>query len=166
MRGITTNGKSNLQISGSVTSNSILQHHTLQQVMPLARVLMVISPFLLFRDPYSLTDSGAPECLIRGKDSTTDINICLFQILEDYKRHLDKNHWWKSKPKPLSLFIFTDGVWEKEVTASEPIKSVVAKLEDLRKDKRQIGIQFISFGSDPAGLGQLEHLDDRLNISK
>jgi len=108
----------------------------------------------------------AMEDEIRGKDSTTDINIRLTQILEEYKRNLDNNHWWRSKPKPLSLFIFTDGIWEEEVTASEPIQSAVTKLEDLRKDKRQIGVQFISFGDDPEGLGRLEHLDDRLNVSK
>jgi len=108
----------------------------------------------------------AMEDEIRSKDSTTDINFRLNEILEDYKRNLDNNHWWRSKPKPLSLFVLTDGIWEDEVTASEPIKNAVAKLEDLRKDKRQIGIQFISFGNDPEGLQRLEHLDDRLNISK
>lgn len=99
-------------------------------------------------------------------NSTTDINHRLTKILEEYKNNLDNKKWYQSEIKPLSLYILTDGLWENECTAIEPIRNAVQKLEDLRKDEKQIGIQFISFGHDPIGLQRLHHLDDGLKLPK
>lgn len=99
-------------------------------------------------------------------NSTTDINFRLTKILDEYKNNLDKKKWYQSGPKPLSLYVLTDGLWEEDCTAIEPIKMAVQKLEDLRKDERQIGIQFISFGENPTGLKRLHYLDDGLNLPK
>lgn len=97
----------------------------------------------------------------------TDINIRLTQILERYTDNLERKRLLSlrgSKPKPLSLYIFTNGIWEKEVNAEKPIVNAVKKLTDLRKDRLQIGIQFISFGNDPKGLARLEHLDKGIDV--
>lgn len=99
-------------------------------------------------------------------NSTTDINFRLTKILNEYTSNLERKRWYQSEPKPLSLYILTDGMWEDECNAIEPIRNAVRTLEDLRKDERQIGIQFISFGNDPAGLRRMEHLDDGLNLPK
>ncbi|KAL2073991.1 hypothetical protein VTL71DRAFT_7769 [Oculimacula yallundae] len=98
----------------------------------------------------------------RDPTARTEINYRLTKILDEYKAKLDSNKFWKSKPKPLSLYILTNGVWEKECQPEIPIKNVVRKLQDLRKDREQIGIQFISFGNDEIGLERLRYLDDEL----
>ncbi|KAH7313156.1 hypothetical protein BKA65DRAFT_517427 [Rhexocercosporidium sp. MPI-PUGE-AT-0058] len=99
----------------------------------------------------------------RDPDANTEINFRLNQILDRYKAKLDNNGWWSKKPpKPLSLYILTNGVWEAECKPEIPIKNVVQKLQDLRKDREQIGIQFISFGNDKIGMERLRHLDDDL----
>ncbi|KIN03042.1 hypothetical protein OIDMADRAFT_18517 [Oidiodendron maius Zn] len=98
--------------------------------------------------------------------STTDINIRLTRILEEYKSNLETPRWYQARPKPLSLYILTDGMWEKDCTAVGPIENAVRKLEDLRKDDSQIGIQFISFGADSGGLKRLKYLDDELNLGR
>lgn len=100
----------------------------------------------------------------RDRDARTEINFRLNQILDKYKAKLDRsNSRWPRKPlKPLSLYILTDGIWEAECKPEIPIKNVVQKLSDLRKDREQIGIQFISFGNDPVGMERLRYLDDDL----
>ena len=99
-------------------------------------------------------------------NSTTDINFRLTKILDPYKTNLENRRWFRSEPKPLSLYILTDGMWEAECTAVEPIRDAVRKLDDLRRGDTQIGIQFISFGDNPIGLERLVHLDDGLNLQK
>ncbi|KAL3425129.1 hypothetical protein PVAG01_04410 [Phlyctema vagabunda] len=100
------------------------------------------------------------------KKITTDINFRLSQILEKHKNGLDRKVWYRSKLKPLSLYILTDGVWETNCTAIDPIRNAVLKLHDLRIPSSQIGIQFISFGSDEVGLNRLAYLDDKLDLPK
>lgn len=104
------------------------------------------------------------EAQKQRRQSTTDINIRLMTILDAYKSKLDKKGLFGRPPKPLSLYIFTNGIWEDKVTAEGPIRNTVQKLQDLRKDRQQIGIQFISFGNDPVGLRRLRYLDDGLNL--
>ncbi|KAH6717034.1 hypothetical protein BKA61DRAFT_600947 [Leptodontidium sp. MPI-SDFR-AT-0119] len=86
-------------------------------------------------------------------DASTEINFRLNQILDKYKAKLDSNG---------CLYILTNGVWEAECKPEIPIKNVVQKLQDLRKDREQIGIQFISFGNDTVGMERLRRLDDDL----
>ena len=104
------------------------------------------------------------------RNAKTEINFRLTHILDKYKAKLDDNSWWTKKPKPLSLYILTNGIWEDECRPEIPIMNTVRKLEDLRKDREQIGIQFISFGNDPKGLERLRHLDDditeQLNLTQ
>jgi len=100
------------------------------------------------------------------KSTTTDINIRLKSILYGYTEKLESRNPLRMTPKPLSLFIITNGVWESNCTAIEPIENAVKTLEALRKHKSQIGIQFISVGTDSIGLNRLRHLDDGLGLNK
>lgn len=104
------------------------------------------------------------EAQKQRKQSTTDITIRLTTILDGYKSKLEKRSLFRGPPKPLSLYIFTNGIWEEEVTAEGPIRNTVQKLQDLRKDRQQIGIQFVSFGDDSVGLRRLRHLDYGLKL--
>ncbi|KAK6433898.1 hypothetical protein LTR95_009923 [Oleoguttula sp. CCFEE 5521] len=70
-------------------------------------------------------------------------------------------------PRPLSLYILTDGVWESpdheggdylETEISELVKALVA----AGYPRKQVGIQFIRFGNHEFGKQRLDHLD-RLN---
>lgn len=65
-------------------------------------------------------------------------------------------------PKPLSLYILTDGVWEGKSDPRKPIQKLVQTLVGWRMDKAQVGIQFINFGNDPVGLQRLQYLDFEL----
>ena len=106
--------------------------------------------------------------LVKGREhkGETDINRQLNIIFEDYKAEFNKtkNRFSKEpkKVKPLSLYILTNGVWEESSDLSELIRSLVKKLEDLGRTREQVGVEFISFGADPVGLGRMEYLDSKL----
>ncbi|CAG8948909.1 hypothetical protein HYFRA_00002035 [Hymenoscyphus fraxineus] len=101
-----------------------------------------------------------------------DMNIRLSRILQTYTENLQnkKKTLFGKTPKtqkPLSLYILTNGIWEGDnSTVDGTIENAVKKLEDLRKDRLQIGIQFISFGDDVTGLEKLRKLDDELDLHK
>ncbi|KAK6437371.1 hypothetical protein LTR95_006430 [Oleoguttula sp. CCFEE 5521] len=67
-------------------------------------------------------------------------------------------------PRPLSLYILTDGVWEtpehKGGGYLEPeIRMLVQELIAAGLPRNQAGIQFIRFGNHEVGKQRLEHLD-------
>jgi hypothetical protein len=106
---------------------------------------------------------------LRRQQGTTDITDKLNQIFEDYIEALHKPRTGflakLSKPvKPLSLYVLTDGVWEKDCNPSYLVENFVGELEKLRKVKGKVGIQFISFGQDSVGLERMELLDSGLNV--
>jgi hypothetical protein len=99
----------------------------------------------------------------RRSMAKSDIDFRLNEILQYRTERLNKTgHIFSKKAKPLSLYILTDGMWENEDAAQEPIKTAVQKLSDVRKGREQIGIQFIRFGDNLDGIRQLEHLDHGL----
>ena len=104
----------------------------------------------------------------RRHQGNTDINLKLTAFFEDYKATLDKSRGLgghlKKKKRPLSLYILTDGVWERECNPEKPIRNMAQKLAELGKDKSQLGIQFISFGNIPVGRLRLEQLDNCLGL--
>lgn len=68
------------------------------------------------------------------------------------------------RPKPLSLYVLTDGVWEDDKQLGKPyldhtIKALVTELEASGCDKNHVGIQFISFGNHQFGIQRLQALD-------
>jgi hypothetical protein len=103
------------------------------------------------------------------KQGTTDINLKLEKIFEGYLDDLKKPRTGflgiKSKPaKPLSLYVLTDGMWEKNCSPRQLIETFVQQLVDLGKVKGKVGIQFISFGQDAVGLDHMELLDSGLKV--
>jgi hypothetical protein len=71
----------------------------------------------------------------------------------------------RKKPKVvrrLNLYILTNGIWEDKSTGKIPIVNFAQKLMKLGMIKGQVGIQFISFGNNPAGLERMRVLDSEL----
>jgi hypothetical protein len=64
--------------------------------------------------------------------------------------------------KPLSLYIFTDGIWQPGCDGVPPIEALIEKLTALQLPKEQVGIQFIRFGNSEEGIKRLEYLDSGL----
>lgn len=63
--------------------------------------------------------------------------------------------------KPLSLYVFTDAVWH-HGDAIAPIEAMIEKQQQLTLPREQVAIEFIRFGNDPTGIGNLEYLDSGL----
>jgi hypothetical protein len=96
---------------------------------------------------------------------TTDMNLRLTEILDAYQTELEKpKSFLRKLVLPLNLYILTDGIWEPNCDAAEPIKNLVNKLNRLDKGRVQVGIQFISFGENAAALERLDILDSRLGL--
>ena len=111
-----------------------------------------------------------------GKEHLSNIHNRLSSILGKYERRLkeeDQRKLRSSQNRPwhahdpndvrkLSLYIFTDGIWQPEADAFSPIKSIVETLDQFKKPKDQVGIQFIQFGNDTEGSTRLSFLDNGL----
>jgi hypothetical protein len=101
---------------------------------------------------------------------TTDMNLKLTTLLENYQAALEKpprevKSLFRRKPvRPLNLYILTDGIWEAKCDAEGPIRRLIKKLADLGKGRIQVGIEFISFGNNIAGLQRMDHLDSGLDL--
>lgn len=101
---------------------------------------------------------------------TSDIGSRLGSILHEYEvklRHHESRRWSLFAPrpmKPLNVYVLTDAVWQPQSDAAGPIASMVETLRDLRYPRKQVGIQFIQFGKDPACVQKLELLDSGLNL--
>jgi len=100
------------------------------------------------------------------KDPGINFDLRLNQILEKRTDKLDRRGIFNRKPKPMSLYILTDGVWDFDGYAQEPIRNAVQKLYGVSKSRKQIGIQFIRFGDNPEALRRLEHLDNGLDVPR
>jgi hypothetical protein len=116
-------------------------------------------------------DTTAPLRAVetRKQQGTTDINDKLDRIFDDHIEALKKPRTGlfarlSKSVKPLSLYVFTDGVWEKDCNPGPLVENFVRQLESLGKVKGKVGIQFISFGKDPVGLERMELLDSGLNV--
>ena len=98
-------------------------------------------------------------------DVPSDIDMRLGQILGNYQSEIHREKEkknailskWSKAVKPLSLYVLTDGAWP-ATDAVTPIEQLI--LQQL--PKKQVGIQFISFGNDPAGIDKLRYLDTGL----
>jgi hypothetical protein len=96
---------------------------------------------------------------------TTDMNLKLTAILEEYQAELEKpKSFFRKAILPRNLYILTDGIWEPNCDASGPIKSLVNKLNQLGKGRVQVGIQFISFGENSEAIQRLDNLDSGLGL--
>jgi hypothetical protein len=103
----------------------------------------------------------------------SDIGMGLRDILGPYNSMLEKRFGSASVAvnalediRPLSLYVLTDGVWQPDSDAEAPIKDLVKTLlKQSKLKKKQVGIQFIRFGTNSEGKRKLEKLDDELTIS-
>jgi hypothetical protein len=81
-------------------------------------------------------------------------------------------HGWKSHlsfgqskapqlPDPLSVYVLTDGVWQLggHEDLENTIRDLIKNLNAAKCTRKQIGIQFIRFGNDQAGIERLNALD-------
>jgi hypothetical protein len=112
------------------------------------------------------------RCHIEGQ---SDLNVRLNQILEHYnsqlKTQIELRRQGSSydsikEPEPLSVYIFTDAVWTDNSNPKSAIMNIVNSLADLEAPRRQVVIQFISFGGDPDCLARLEPFAKRLGFKR
>jgi hypothetical protein len=102
----------------------------------------------------------------------SDIGMGLAAILGQYNLKLEKTLGSTAVTavddiRPLSLYVLTDGAWQPDSDAETPIKDVVRNLLKQRKlNKKQVGIQFIRFGNNPASIAKLRKLDDEITLKE
>lgn len=88
----------------------------------------------------------------------TNISIRLGLVLETYRQKLLSRNY-PLLERPMNIYILTDGIWADGGDAETPITQMVEDLKRLGFRRRQVGIQFISFGNDSNALRRLELLD-------
>jgi hypothetical protein len=98
-----------------------------------------------------------------------NINVRLSKLLTKYVNDLEhppRNRFGlrtrQDSIKRLSLYIFTDGIWQPGCDGVQPIEALIEKLTALQLPKEQVGIQFIRFGNNEEGIKRLEYLDSGL----
>jgi hypothetical protein len=98
----------------------------------------------------------------RSKSSfqnTCNMAHCLRRIFRDYKEKI-KHHARGFPLTPMNIYVLTNAVWQPQCEVKEEIIKFVQFLaEKVPTKMRQVGIQFIRFGSDPEGIRRLEILD-------
>lgn len=112
---------------------------------------------------------------------TSDVNANLGDILQIYRTRLDcwnarktssqnrlsrflagkwKGEAYPDTPKPLSVYILTDGIWQPASDALDSIAPMVNKLHSLGLPSRQVALQFIRFGDNRLATEKLKTLDN------
>lgn len=92
--------------------------------------------------------------------SATDIKLRLGTCLSNYQGRLqDRGYAAVTQVRPLSIYVFTDGIWANGDDAKSLIKNMVDTMRRLRASRTQVGIQFIRFGNNVMGKARLEALD-------
>ncbi|KAL8769017.1 MAG: hypothetical protein Q9209_004934 [Squamulea sp. 1 TL-2023] len=96
------------------------------------------------------------------------------KIVENYQSKFGKTNFRKKfmhpsstpfkAPRPLSLYVLTDGVWDPKCTLITEVKNLVTLLQEHRLPNKYVGIQFIRFGNDPGGKRRLKTLDSQLGL--
>lgn len=74
------------------------------------------------------------------------------------------------RKKPLTLFVFTDGVWDVDSSRKHNVQYPINKLVDQMKERGvlrpNVAIQLVRFGDDPNGKEYLDHLDNRMGSDR
>lgn len=106
-----------------------------------------------------------------------DIGDSLGRILREYQSKLQKfqreQEVYRSRrfipglaptaPRPLSIYILTNGLWQPECDAAGPIKELIQQLKICKCQRKQVGIQFIRFGDDPYVIALFDEFDMSLD---
>lgn len=101
------------------------------------------------------------------RSSSRDITQTLRQVLDPYLTSLRASHnsrtylydLYSRDVKPMTIYIFTDGIWTRDSDPSPLIKKAADTLEQTQHPYDQLGIQFIQWGDDPNGTQRLGNLD-------
>ncbi|KAL9633347.1 MAG: hypothetical protein Q9164_004751 [Protoblastenia rupestris] len=102
----------------------------------------------------------------------TDMRFGLSQILAEYKNGLgglevqEKTLFRRKRQMPISLYIFTDGIWQPESDVAPILLDLVKQMEERDLPKEYVGIQFIRFGEDRLGIERLDHLEHSLGLKE
>lgn len=118
--------------------------------------------------PYKKTTLLVNAVWLNQPQGYSDMKGPLSQILDEYRTRDvcgRKSFWSPKATRPLTLYIFTNGLWQDNVDVHKPIEHIVKYLEEERKSLRTVGIQFIRFGDDLEGGKRLDYLSKRLNLS-
>ncbi|RDW85934.1 hypothetical protein BP5796_04259 [Coleophoma crateriformis] len=99
----------------------------------------------------------------------TDIRLRLGWILNEYSKTLKKQSqgrfWHRFKSvRSLNIYVLTDGIWQPISDVTSPINQLISNLKD--NGQYQVGIQFISFGSNEQALERLKYLDKSLDLER
>ncbi|EEU36982.1 uncharacterized protein NECHADRAFT_52172 [Fusarium vanettenii 77-13-4] len=137
------------------------------QVAKIARVISYITkvaskkPTLLFfasdsTKPLKCSTSSQVESAIRNMklvEGSCSMKICLNNILQAV---LPDN----KRIKPTSIYVCTDGVWERLNDVKHIIKTSIDRLIEAKEDPSTLMFQFIQFGDNDRGTERLQELDD------
>lgn len=113
----------------------------------------------------TFTDSTAFSNAIRKHvpQASTNLNQCFDNYIRNYGKEIEKHSKMYNQQglTKRSIYVLTDGVFDSglEDEGHDAIKSLVDKLMGAHLPRGQIGIQFISFGTNEAGLARLQRLD-------
>ncbi|KAK5121454.1 hypothetical protein LTR85_005287 [Meristemomyces frigidus] len=111
------------------------------------------------KDLVALVDSHRPM-------GDTNIEHRLGNILQEYRGKLRDQTVpaGSSQPgrtvRPATIYVLTDAVWAEGNNAKGIIEETIRVLQSLSCDRKQLGIQFISFGQHLDGLRRLRELDE------
>lgn len=97
----------------------------------------------------------------------SDMSARLSDIVGEYRNKLDKIHERRflfkrpmtRETRKLSLYVFTDAVWQPGCEVAPVIRSLITTLKEKNLHKQQIGIQFIQFGDKAEETKRLKDLD-------
>ncbi|CZR56655.1 uncharacterized protein PAC_06544 [Phialocephala subalpina] len=92
----------------------------------------------------------------------TDMSSRLDQVLGDYGRMIKQKRRIDGTTRPLNVYVFTDANWTTQCNIVPAIDEMVMTLRETRLHEKHVGLQFISFGDDPACLGRLRLVDNHL----
>ncbi|EXJ92077.1 NEK protein kinase [Capronia epimyces CBS 606.96] len=101
------------------------------------------------------------QCRAKGE---SNFAARLDKIFVEYQQKLTK----KASTRPISIYVFTDGVWQggrQEIMVGRSIQRMVKFLEQRNYPENMVGIQFIRFGNDAEGMERLRWLDEDLRIA-
>lgn len=103
--------------------------------------------------------------MVTKKKGLSDMSTRLEHILEEYISSLKRGQrTGVGKVPHLSIYIFTDGIWTPSCDIVPIIKKTVMAMVELGLSKKQVGLQFVSFGNSADGLGRMRLVDDHLGL--
>ena len=117
-------------------------------------------------DALEIFDQNIPR-----SQSLCDMSFDLSSIVTEYQRNLAKIHARRSifdrirckETYPLSLYVFTDAVWQPRCDVAPVIRSLVNTLNQQNLLKQQAGIQFLRFGDSHECEKWLQDLDNLMS---